>query len=187
MAPKAHPADDEFDDDAIIEAQDICIEVGGRAAEFWGFTRTMGRVYCALFLSPAAMTQAELVQRLGISAANVSMSLKGLLRWGAVHKTYGKGSRKLHYQAEPELRRVIQNILGGREQRELKEATRHLKDAIEIIRTRKSEALSEDERVVVERIEHLETAARVSNRLLDLLLGEGRLDVNAAIEQQFDR
>ncbi len=185
MTERRHPTDDEIHDDALVQAQDICIEVAGRVAEFWGFTRTMGRVYCALFLSPKPMTQAELVERLGISAANVSMSLKGLLRWGAVHKAYEKGSRKLNYVAEPELRRVIGNILGGREQRELKEAVGNLTDAMDIVKSSrpKGKALTGDEGFVADRIAHLEQAARLSNRLLDLLLGEGRVDVNRELDQ----
>ena len=35
----------------------------------------------------------------------VSMSLNGLLRWGAIRKVYEKGSRKVRYEAEPELRK----------------------------------------------------------------------------------
>ena len=160
------------------EAQEVCIETMGRLAEFWGFTRTMGRVWCALFLSKDALTQNEIVELLGISTANVSMSLNGLLRWGAVHKRNEKGSRKLHYIAEPEIRKIIRNVVGSRERRELSDAVERFGEAAEIIGNgRRRRKIPEDERFVIDRIDHLENVVRMSNKMLELLLGEGRLDI----------
>lgn len=178
-----HPTDDEVQSSALYEAQDMSIEAMGRLAEFWGFTRTMGRVYGALFLSSSPMTQQDIVERLGISAANVSMSLNGLIRWGAVHKVYEKGSRKLHYTAEPELRKIIRNVLGTREQRELEDAVRRFREANDVLKQArgKKRKLSEHETFVEERIQHLETVVRISNKLLELLLGDGRVDVKAEL------
>ena len=185
-----HPTDDEIADEAVVSAQDICIETAGRLAEFWGFTRTMGRVYASLYLSPRPMTQADIVERLGVSAANVSMSLKGLIRWGAVHKVYEKGSRKLHYAAEAEIRTIIRNVLGGREQRELLEAQSSMADAAAALAeyTEARHHIDDDARFILERVEHLESSIRLSNKLLKLLLGEGRVDVNAELtDSRLDR
>lgn len=175
-----HPTDDEIPSAPLEEAEDLAIETMGRLAEFWGFTRTMGRVYGALFLSSRPITQTDIVQRLGVSAANVSMSLNGLIRWGAVHKVFQKGSRKLHYEAEPELRKIIRNVLGTREQRELEDAVRRFRDANELLkksRGKRRRKRSEHENFVQERIQHLESVVSISNKLLELLLGEGRVDV----------
>lgn len=179
----SHPTDDEVQSSALYEAQDMSIEAMGRLAEFWGFTRTMGRVYGALFLSSSPMTQQDIVERLGVSAANVSMSLNGLIRWGAVHKVYEKGSRKLHYAAEPELRKIIRNVLGTREQRELEDAVRRFREASDVLKQArgKKRKLTEHEAFVEERIQHLETVVRISNKLLELLLGDGRVDVKAEL------
>lgn len=178
-----HPTDDEIVSPALEEAQDMSIETMGRLAEFWGFTRTMGRVYGALFLTTTPMTQADIVERLGVSAANVSMSLNGLIRWGAVHKVYEKGSRKLHYGAEPEIRKIIRNVLGAREQRELEDAVGRFREANELLRKArgKKRKLAAHESFVEERIQHLETVVRISNKLLELLLGDGRVDVKAEL------
>ncbi|MFZ9888242.1 MAG: GbsR/MarR family transcriptional regulator [Myxococcota bacterium] len=178
-----HPTDDEMPSAALEEAQDMAIETMGRLAEFWGFTRTMGRVYGALFLSTEAMTQQDIVERLGVSAANVSMSLNGLIRWGAVHKVYEKGRRKLQYAAEPELRKIIRNVLGSREQREIEEAVARFREANDLLRKSRGRRrkLTEAESFVEERIEHLEFVVRISNKLLELLLGDGKLDVKAEL------
>jgi DNA-binding transcriptional regulator GbsR (MarR family) len=113
------------------------------------------------------------------------MSLTGLLRWGAVRKSYGKGSRKLHYEAEPELRKIIRNVLGGREQQELKEAVQTFAEAIDVVKhERARRTLSPDEEFVRERIQHLEAVVRTSNKLLELLLGEGRVDVRRELGER---
>lgn len=182
-----HPRDDEIASPTGLEqAQDLSIETMGRLAEFWGFTRTMGRVYGALFLSPRPMTQQDIVERLGVSAANVSMSLNGLIRWGAVHKVYEKGNRKLHYTAEPELRKIIRNVLGAREQRELEDAVVRFSEAIAFLKEGRPRGrkLTEDEGFVEERIQHLETVVRISNKLLELLLGDGKVDVKAELGER---
>jgi DNA-binding transcriptional regulator GbsR (MarR family) len=167
------------DPQAFDRARDQSIETVGRVAEFWGFTRTQGRVFGALFLSAQPMTQAMLTELLGVSAANVSMSLTGLLRWGAVKKAYNKGSRKLHYEAEPEIRKIVRNVLGGREKQELSEAVEILTDAVEDLKRERSlRPLTPDEEFAQERIQHLAFVARTSNRLLELLLGEGRVDLS---------
>jgi DNA-binding transcriptional regulator GbsR (MarR family) len=154
-------------------------------AEFWGFTRTQGRVFCMLFLSPKALTQADLAQTLDVSAANVSMSLSGLLRWGAIRKVYEKGSRKVRYEAEPELRKIIRSILGGREQQELDEAAESFNEAVDVVRReRQRRQLTPEEEFVRERIQHLESVVRTSNRILALLLGDGRVDVKRELGER---
>jgi len=157
----------------------------GRVAEFWGFTRTQGRVFCLLFLSARPMTQAELAEQLDVSAANVSMSLNGLMRWGAVHKVYEKGSRKVLYEAEPELRKFIRSVLGGREQQELKDAVEAFTEATELVKSeRESRTFSPEEEFVRERLAHLERVARTSHRILGLLLGDGQVDVKRELGEK---
>lgn len=173
------------DERALSRATDISIETMGRMAEFWGFTRTQGRVFCMLFLSARPLTQAELAEHLDVSPANISMSLNGLLRWGAIHKVYEKGSRKVRYEAEPELRKIIRSVLGGREQNELHEAVESFSEAIDFVRRERSRRqLTPDEEFVRERIQHLESVVRTSNRILALLLGDGRVDVKKELGER---
>jgi DNA-binding transcriptional regulator GbsR (MarR family) len=169
----------------LDRAQDITVETMGRMAEFWGFTRTQGRVFCLLFLSSRPMTQSEMVEQLDVSAANVSMSLNGLLRWGAVHKVYEKGSRRVLYEAEPELRKIIRSVLGGREQQELQDAVDAFGEAVDVVKVeRKKRELTPEEEFVRERIQHLESVVRTSNRILSLLLGDGRVDVKRELGER---
>jgi DNA-binding transcriptional regulator GbsR (MarR family) len=138
-----------------------------------------------LYLAPHPVTQGDLSEKLDVSAANVSMSLSGLLRWGAIRKVYSKGSRKVHYEAEPELRKIIRTVLGGREQQELSEAVESFSEAIDVVkRERQRRQLSPDEDFVRERIQHLQSVVQTSNRILALLLGDGRVDVKRELGER---
>ena len=65
-------------DDELTTARDLAIDACGRIAEFWGFTRTMGRAFGLLYLSREPLAQSELQERLGISAGSASMTLAAL-------------------------------------------------------------------------------------------------------------
>ena len=99
-AGPARPAGSEED---LDRARDLGIDTCGRIAEFWGFTRTMGRAFGLLYLSPEPLTQVEIQRRLRISAGNASMTLAALMRWGVVQKVWVRGQRREHYRARDRL------------------------------------------------------------------------------------
>ncbi|NVB41791.1 hypothetical protein G6O69_28420 [Pseudenhygromyxa sp. WMMC2535] len=73
--------------EATLEAaQDRVSDVMGDIAEFWGFTRTMGRIFGLLYMSPEAMDQSTVRTRLGISAGSASTTMTALLDWGVLHR-----------------------------------------------------------------------------------------------------
>src|ERR671929_1930449 len=92
-------------------ARDLGIDTCGRIAEFWGFTRTMGRAFGLLYLSSEPLTQLQLQQRLGISAGSASMTLAALQRWGVAHKVWVRGQRRDHYRAETDFWKMISGVL----------------------------------------------------------------------------
>src|SRR6476659_10554156 len=106
-------------DDDLTVARDLAIDACGRIAEFWVFTRTMGRAFGVLYLSREPLAQSELQTRLGISAGSASMTLAALGRWGVVHKVWVRGQRREHYQAETDFWKMISGVLNERERREI--------------------------------------------------------------------
>jgi len=105
--------------DELDQARALAIDACGRIAEFWGFTRTMGRAFGLLYLSREPLPQAEIQARLGISAGSASMTLAALGRWGVVHKIWVRGQRREHYQAETDFWKMISGVLNERERREI--------------------------------------------------------------------
>ena len=59
-------------DRLLSEAQDELARTFEGIAEFWGFTRTQGRIFGLLFLSPEPMDHGSIRARLQISAGSTS-------------------------------------------------------------------------------------------------------------------
>lgn len=87
----------------------------GRLMQFWGFKRVMGKLWTALYLSPEAVTAAELGTRLGLSTGAVSMGLAELERWGCVLRTARPGDRHDYFEAEADIWKMVRTVLSTRE------------------------------------------------------------------------
>jgi len=87
----------------------------GHCIEYWGFKQIYGRIWCHMYLAGGAVDAGWLTARLGISKALVSISLRDLLAFGAIHQTgmSAKGTRM--YQAVTNLSRIILGVLKSRE------------------------------------------------------------------------
>ena len=172
-------------DDELTTARDLAIDACGRIAEFWGFTRTMGRAFGLLYLSREPLPQSELQARLGISAGSASMTLAALGRWGVVHKVWVRGQRREHYQAETDFWKMISGVLNERERREIGAAVEVVGRAEKAARaaqtalsgpTAAKRAKAEAD-FVAERGARLGDICRLGETRLDMRLGQLTLDV----------
>jgi DNA-binding transcriptional regulator GbsR (MarR family) len=166
--------------DELNQARDLGIDTCGRIAEFWGFTRTMGRAFGLLYLSEEPLTQLEIQRRLGISAGSASMTLAGLVRWGVAHKVWVRGQRREHYRAETDFWKMISGVLNERERREISAA----RDLVAKAETRARAARKNAPATVranidftLQRLERLHELYRMGEVMLDMLLGHMKLDV----------
>jgi DNA-binding transcriptional regulator GbsR (MarR family) len=175
-SPKAVPTPE----DDLAAARDLGIDTCGRIAEFWGFTRTMGRAFGLIYLSAEPLTQAELQKRLGISAGSASMTLSALMRWGVVHKVWVRGQRREHYRAETDFWKMISGVLNERERREITAAVALVSEAETRVRAARK-SLPAGRRAEVDftgqRLARLAEICRLGEVMLDMLLGNLKLDV----------
>jgi DNA-binding transcriptional regulator GbsR (MarR family) len=109
-------------------AQHEVAEIFGNIAAFWGFTRTQGRIYGLLFVSPEPVPQSELRERLEISAGSASMTLSSLLDWGVVHR---EGRM---YVAETDLWKAITGVMRRRERAEVNAAIQRMAAVVQSLR-----------------------------------------------------
>jgi DNA-binding transcriptional regulator GbsR (MarR family) len=166
--------------DELEQARALATDACGRIAEFWGFTRTMGRAFGLLYLSREPLPQAEIQARLGISAGSASMTLAALGRWGVVHKIWVRGQRREHYQAETDFWKMISGVLNERERREIGAAVDVVSRAEASARAAQAAvrgAAKADADFVVERVARLGEICRNGETMLDMLLGQLTLDV----------
>jgi DNA-binding transcriptional regulator GbsR (MarR family) len=166
--------------DDASQAQDLVVDTFGRIIEFWGFTRTMGRVFGLLYLSPEALTLQDICDRLSISAGNASMTLNGLLRWGVVRKVWVKGERRDFYEGETDFWKMISGVLNERERREIRLANESIDRAIALSRSARASARGESRKQVefmLDRLERIQGLFRLGETILDTLLSKLRFDV----------
>jgi DNA-binding transcriptional regulator GbsR (MarR family) len=163
-------------------AQDQAIATCGRIAQFWGFTRTMGRTFGLLYVSFAPLTQGEVQRRLRISAGNASMTLSALVRWGVALKAGAvRGDRRReHYRAETDFWKMISGVLNERERQEIRAAITAVTRAEAAAREARR-GFHGAERARAEHTERRLAALReicvVGETMLDLLIGQLSLDV----------
>lgn len=167
-------------EDELRRARELGIDTCGRIAEFWGFTRTMGRAFGLLYLSHEPLPQTEIQGRLGISAGSASMTLAALGRWGVVHRVWVPGQRLHHYQAETDFWKMISGVLNERERREIGAAVEAASRAVSGARAAEAAApkrLAAEARFAAERLERLREICALGETMLDMLLGQLTLDV----------
>jgi HTH-type transcriptional regulator, glycine betaine synthesis regulator len=89
------------------------VDLGGRAAQRLGYSRSLGQVYTVVYLSPKPVSLQDLMDRLGISKGNASMSVRQLEAWGAVRQVWQKGERRDYYEANLDFRGILRQALAG--------------------------------------------------------------------------
>jgi len=153
------------------ELQDLADQVG-EFIEYWGFKRVHGKVWLHFFLSESPLDAAEIIGRLGISKALVSMTLNELLEYEVILPA-GKSTRGTElFVANTETVAVILNVLRKREKRMLSrvEAAHRLLKQLPA-RERKSLELSED------RQEHLTQLIQNAQAAIEGILGLTQVDL----------
>lgn len=105
--------------DTLRKGQDRFISIWGEMGSSWGIPRTMAEVHALLYIVGDAMCTDDVMDRLGISRGNASMSIRSLLDWGVVSRTHKRGDRKEYFRAEQDVWRMFRTILRERKRREI--------------------------------------------------------------------
>ena len=150
---------------SVVAAQDDLSEVFGNISEFWGFTRTQGRVFGLLFLSRRPLGQREIRHRLDISAGSASMTLASLVRWGALHR------RGRQYEAETDLWKVITGVLRRREREQVDDAITRVEHALATLRGNADPTRDPDLQFAQARLSHLLQFFRLGRSFLEAFVG----------------
>ena len=106
----------------LTEARQQMIENLSRISEFWGFSRAMGGLYAALYLSPGPLSLDELIPIVGVTKGAISTNIRALEQLGMVHRHLRTGDRKDYYEADTEFWKIVKTILERREKPEFDKA-----------------------------------------------------------------
>lgn len=90
-------------------------EMGSR----WGINRTVGQIYALLFVSPEPLCAEEIVEALGISRSNVSMSLRELQTWNLVLLRHKPDDRRDFFTTPDDVWQILRTLAEERKKREV--------------------------------------------------------------------
>ncbi|NTF89587.1 GbsR/MarR family transcriptional regulator [Agrobacterium rhizogenes] len=90
-------------------------EMGSR----WGINRTVGQIYALLYVSPQPLCAEEIVDALGISRSNVSMSLRELQAWNLVLLKHRPDDRRDFFTAPDDVWQILRTLAEERKKREV--------------------------------------------------------------------
>jgi len=79
----------------------------------------MARIHGQLYISGAALSMDDLMQRLGISRGNVSMNLSKLVEWGLVRRVHKRGDRRDYYESLGDVWEMFTLVANQRKRREI--------------------------------------------------------------------
>ncbi len=174
----------------LWESERLVAELLGRLIGFWGFKRTMGRIWALLYLSPEPMSAAQLQQLLELSAGSVSMTLKELGQWGVVRKIAAPGERRDYYTAEVQLWQMISRVFARREGGEIHAAIQGCERALVALEAHLRSADAEERRraeLQRERIGALLALARLGHQLLQSLVTTAKVDAQPLVRVKLER
>jgi DNA-binding transcriptional regulator GbsR (MarR family) len=99
----------------------------GDFIRYWGFRRIHGQIWTYVYLNSEPMSGAELTRVLGVSKALVSPALSELVKYKLILVSGGDKKTKL-YSANPDIYRVICDVLTKREKKLLSKTQANFED-----------------------------------------------------------
>jgi DNA-binding transcriptional regulator GbsR (MarR family) len=169
-------------DTDLAAAHDSMLDGLGQLANYFGFNKVMGQLYGALLLSSRPLCLDDMVERLGISKANVSMNMRTLENMGMVRQVWVRGSsgRRKYYEAETDFWQIITNIISGREMRDVDRALAVMEENVNRLRAGMPEMASEDRKLAelyIERIGQMQALFRFAQIIITSILARvGEVD-----------
>ncbi len=135
----------------------------GRLMKFWGLKEAYGRVWGCLYLSPDPRATRDVASELTINRGQLSILLKELDAWGAIHRFRHPATGKVVYRAEEKLWKMIRRVFRDRERREVERA-RHTFSACYTALAKSRDAQA---RAAARRVKVLWRLSTLASRFLD--------------------
>lgn len=102
----------------------------GEMGRSWGINRTVGQIYALLYVSPQPLCADEIVEALGISRSNVSMSLCELRAWNLVLLRHRPDDRRDFFTTPDDVWQILRTLAEERKKREVDPTLSMLRDIL---------------------------------------------------------
>lgn len=174
--PRSHHSD-------LVAVHDSMVDGLSQLANYFGFSKVMGQLYGALLLSPEPLSLDDLMERLSISKANVSMNMRTLEHMGMVRQVWlrGRSGRRKYYEAETDFLKIITNIISSREMRDVNRAIAVMEEnarRLSLSRPAMTPSDQQEADLYLERIEQMESMFKLAQLVIGSILAQmGGLDL----------
>src|SRR5262249_23656015 len=88
-------------------------------SSLWGISPTMAEIHGLLYVTGAALSMDDIMDRLRISRGNVSMNLSKLVEWGLVRRVHKRGDRRDYYESLSDVWEMFTLVASQRKRREI--------------------------------------------------------------------
>lgn len=103
------------------ELEELASEVGEFIC-YWGFKKIHGRIWTHIYLAQNPLDAGQLMQRLKVSKALISLSLNDLIKYDVIREGSKSNRGTQTYLPNPDVLDVILNVLRRRERKMLTKA-----------------------------------------------------------------
>jgi DNA-binding transcriptional regulator GbsR (MarR family) len=103
----------------LQKVEDEFVELWNNMGSLWGISPTMARIHGLLYITGAALSMDDIMEKLGISRGNVSMNLSKLVEWGLVRRVHKRGDRKDYYESLSDVWEMFTLVANQRKRREI--------------------------------------------------------------------
>src|SRR6266536_4887975 len=103
----------------LEEVEEDFVGLWRRMSALWGISPTMAEIHGLLYISGAALSMDDIMDRLNISRGNVSMNLTKLVEWGLVRRVHKRGDRRDYYESLSDVWEMFTLVAAQRKRREI--------------------------------------------------------------------
>ncbi len=103
----------------LQEVEDQLVDLWRTMSSLWGISPTMAQIHGLLYITGAALSMDDIMERLGISRGNVSMNLSKLVEWGLVRRVHKRGDRRDYYESLRDVWEMFTLVATQRKRREV--------------------------------------------------------------------
>jgi len=105
--------------DRLQQVEDEFVDLWDTMSALWGISPTMARIHGLLYITGAALSMDDIMERLAISRGNVSMNLSKLVEWGLVRRVHKRGDRREYYESLSDVWEMFTLVANQRKRREI--------------------------------------------------------------------
>jgi DNA-binding transcriptional regulator GbsR (MarR family) len=103
----------------LNQVEDQFVDLWDTMSRLWGISSTMARIHGLLYITGAALSMDDIMERLAISRGNVSMNLSKLVEWGLVRRVHKRGDRRDYYESLTDVWEMFTLVANQRKRREI--------------------------------------------------------------------